>query len=525
MMKNYIHSLLFIAYVIITLNFTSGILHANNVKITNVQITEKSSVNDWANISFDLYIENIWRINTGASNWNAVWVFVKYQVDNGDWHHATLSSTNEHHLMNSNLYASAVSDGKGVFIYYNRSDGTFPSLTANGLKIRWNYGTDGVADNASNINIKVMGIEMVYVPAGNFYLGSGGSETNHFYRSPSTTTPYLISSENQISVGPGAGNLYYNADNGNSGDRTGPVPATFPKGYAAFYSMKYEISQEQYADFLNLLTRQQQNTRTWADVSGDVVTNTFVMSNTATIVNRNGIRCSASGNGTTQPISFYCDLNGNNVGNEADDGQNVACNFLSWSDGIAYLDWAGLRPMTELEFEKACRGTQTPVSEEYPWGTTDLTPVSSTILSSGQESEIVNNSGNGLANCNAALTGPLRAGFAATATTNRVQSGATFYGIMEMAGNLYEACVTTGSSTGRSFTGLNGNGELSALGEADVTNWPDYNGRCSVGAAFSTGGEGAVDLNILKVSNREYRIMSVDTRFYNGGWRGVRTAN
>ncbi len=40
------------------------------------------------------------------------------------------------------------------------------------------------------------------------------------------------------------------------------LPAAFPKGYAAFYIMKYEISQEQYVGFLNKLTQTQQTART-----------------------------------------------------------------------------------------------------------------------------------------------------------------------------------------------------------------------------------------------------------------------
>ena len=37
-----------------------------------------------------------------------------------------------------------------------------------------------------------------------------------------------------------------------------------------------------------------------------------------------------------------------------------------------YLDWAGLRPMTELEYEKICRGPSAPVAGEYAWGSTTI---------------------------------------------------------------------------------------------------------------------------------------------------------
>lgn len=61
------------------------------------------------------------------------------------------------------------------------------------------------------------------------------------------------------------------------------------------------------------------------------------------------------------------------VYNETTDGKWIACNWLTWMDGAAYTDWAALRPFTELEFEKAARGPQLVVNDEYSWGSTDLT--------------------------------------------------------------------------------------------------------------------------------------------------------
>jgi hypothetical protein len=49
--------------------------------------------------------------------------------------------------------------------------------------------------------------------------------------------------------------------------------------------------------------------------------------------------------------------------------------------------------------------------------------------------------------------GPLRCGFAATPFTNKIQAGASYYGIMEMAGNLTERCISAGSPEGRAYTG------------------------------------------------------------------------
>ena len=43
-------------------------------------------------------------------------------------------------------------------------------------------------------------------------------------------------------------------------------------------------------------------------------------------------------------------------------------------DLVAYLDWAALRPMTELEYEKIARGSaEAIVPGEYAWGSTSIT--------------------------------------------------------------------------------------------------------------------------------------------------------
>lgn len=36
----------------------------------------------------------------------------------------------------------------------------------------------------------------------------------------------------------------------------------------------------------------------------------------------------------------------------------------------AYLNWSGLRPMTELEYEKSCRGERAAFANEMAWGDT-----------------------------------------------------------------------------------------------------------------------------------------------------------
>jgi len=289
--------------------------------------------------------------------------------------------------------------------------------------------------------------------------------------------------------------------------------------------MKYEVTQQGYVDFLNTLTYTQQVTRT-ANVPTSVAgTGALITGNT----NRNGIDIQIPGVASTTPAVYACNLNGDAVFGEAVDGKDIACNFLSWGDLTAYLDWSGLRPMTELEFEKACRGTLVPGPNEYPWGTTGIATTAYTLANAGATNEgIATNYSTTLGNASYAITdgainGPLRVGiFAANGSNSgRVTAGASYYGIMELGGNLLERPVTIGNVEGRAFTGLHGNGALAADGNPDATAWPAP-GTAS-GAGFRGGGwsNGASD---LQVSDRNNAANTNSVRFLNCGGRGARLA-
>ena len=96
--------------------------------------------------------------------------------------------------------------------------------------------------------------------------------------------------------------------------------------------MKYEISNQQFLDFLNCLTRTQQNTRTFVDISGTSVHEDldYVLVGTGP-KNRHSIQCAttlpASG-----PITMFLDKNDDDV---TGDGEYIALNYLNWEDSKA----------------------------------------------------------------------------------------------------------------------------------------------------------------------------------------------
>jgi formylglycine-generating enzyme required for sulfatase activity len=522
-----------------------GHAFGNNIQVDRVTLTDYTPAEGYVRVSFDLSWENSWRSSSAPGNWDAAWVFIKFRTVGGDWQHARLhdsghlsgsgtSATLEVGLLSDNLpYDAAANPGIGVVVYRATADaGAFRST---GMALRWNYAAHGIS-SSTDVEVQVFAVEMVLVPGGLFWVGDGVS-TGTFHQAD-TLAPFPISAigatlrcantsydDAQLT---GAG-IWVDGDGGIS--RTAAtatdINADFPTGFRGFYCMKYEITQGQYRDFLNTLTRAQQNARTAADIAGTSVVNRYVMTNTDAITLRNGLRCGAT-LPADGPIEVYCDLDGDGIGNEDNDGEWIACNFISWADGLAYMDWCGLRPITELEYEKACRGPNAPLPNEYAWGTAGLSPFDYSLRNEGRADEgIMTNFSTSMGNAyyfqtNGGVDGlPTRVGiFAADPrNTGRISAGAGFYGAMELSGNLSERMVTVGRIEGRNFSGRHGDGALSSSGAADQTGWPGAN---ALGAGFRAGCRN-LGVDTLRVSDRSDAGLDNSSRAGYMGFRGGRS--
>jgi hypothetical protein len=457
-----------------------------------------------------------------------MWVFVKYRKNGGDWQHASLSNTGHTAPSGSTIdiglrdpssaYNISTNPGVGAFIY--KSSAGFGTNTFNDIKLIWNYSQDGVAQG-DPLDVQVHAIHMVYVPQGAFYAGDNATSYASFKQGSNDNDPWYIGSEAAIDVtnstgsagGTGAdstaASYYYTTDffaNDNATGAAFTIPAAFPKGYKAFYIMRHEITQEQWRDFFNTLSTTG-TARTNRDVTGSVSGG----KNTDNLLNRNNLSWDSS---SLSNVATLPDRNSPN----GETYCNVGMSYIAWEDLIAYLDWAGLRPMTELEFEKACRGTATPVSGEYAWGTTSYTDATG-VSNSGRVSEVASNAGANVAY--GVVTGPLRVGSFASLNyggASRELSGSSYYGALEMSGNVSDRSVSVGNSTGRAFTGEHGDGVLDSAGQANVSNWP-----ANTGVGGRGGNVGSEDASRLQVSDR-YRAAAGAGRSTGGGGRGVRTA-
>ena len=450
---------------------------ANNVITSNVSLTDQNTGLNFTMVNYDISWENSWRTSTNESNYDGVWLFVKFRKNNTSlWKHATINyvapgsaaACGHTEAVGSTVKTSA--DGKGIWQYRDANGVGANYFSAN--KLRWNYGVDGVLDGDS-VEVRVFAVEMCYIPQGAFNLGSGSLTEPYRFRNGSTDSYLPITSENTITIGVGPSNIY---GYGNSFMASGNIPAAFPKGYNAFWIMKHEISCQAYVDFLNTV---------------DYLAATARNTNGATGAHPNFV--------ATNPV--------------------VAQNYLSTVDILSWLDWAAMRPFTELEYEKACRGANiNPVANEYAWGNTNITNVTGN-KNVGTPSESFT-----IGNCyysNGVLNRPMRVGALSTFASNRSQAGATYYGVLEMSGNVHEQMIDAGYAEGRAFTALHGDGYLNPTNTYNVANWPlvaDGKGLLKRGGSYVS-----LQINLCRISDRNNGGVFSVSRTNGSGGRGART--
>jgi len=480
-MQKHLSKLLFISMLLFTQNML-----ATNVQVTNVRFNFVNTDQGVADFSAEFTIswDNAWY---NARNHDAAWVFFKLsQADirepNLKINPATIQLIDTGSQLGPTPQTETSPDSLGFFVH--------PGSEYRG-DVRYTLKVDfkrPVPDlRLWEYQLNVQAIEMVYIPQGGFTLGDPDTmalQFNAYYRSDAEGGfggLYKIESEATIEVGPEEGQLYYRSEYPQyNGDQQGPIPATFPKGYDAFYCMKYELSQGQYAAFLNSIDK------TDAAHRANFATPDYYKK-------RGTIRCE----------------NGKYVAGKP----NQPLNFASWEDQLAFADWAALRPMTEFEYTKACRGPESPKPHEYPWGTSEQAQVARVIDDSDDELKLIH--GYTEADLSEAI---------------RPYLGASYYWVMDLAGSVWERVITAGNHAGRAFTGKHGDGQIGYLGTCTVEGWGAENNDQG---GFGYRGGGYYDEGMTfsafnpysPIAYRRYGAWSGGPRYISYGFRAVRTAN
>jgi formylglycine-generating enzyme required for sulfatase activity len=488
---------------------------ANNLVLKGLDEVSSSDTTHSMTFTVSLKQDNAWKNTTSH---DAVWVFMKYSTDAGQtWHHATMlgSGVNPAGMVLPSAFEAYVpQDGKGFFV--RRKDVGAGNVEIKGLQFGWNYGQDGISDGvakAANTITRVFGIEMVYIPQGAFFAGDGASSSEfRLKKGSSDDQPWYVNSENAVTTTNSASGAFYYQGTGSPGENSSGdsfiISNSFPKGFQGFYLMKYELTEGEWVEFFNTLPAA-------AKLKRDITSSVDGGKGAQAVVNRNTILWDAS-----NPSSLA-----------STQRPARAMTYLAWTDSAAFADWAALRPMTELEFEKAARGVDIqPVADEFAWGSSVYRATGAEALfppnqdESGAEAIIdttVNlnrnalgwTSGDGRIGGSAeGQKGALRAGIFAENSASRVDSGSGYYGNMELSGNVAEPAVTVGRLQGRQFLGSNGDGELNSLsgyeGNATNVDWPGIDGQDSRRGITGTLGIGYRGGDYQSGSVRNFQLSS-----------------
>ena len=477
-----------------------------------------------------------------AGSRDVLWLFLKYQdttrpEGKREWRHAEILGCDSSPYPGFRTIISH--DGMGILLV--RDGAERGGVQIDDFSIEWRSPKGG-RDNP--YRYQLFAIPMVYVPTASFYVGGSGEEVGAFYAGGhSVNTPFQMVSEAAMLICDTVGGLWGRSEQGDhSIGRKGTLPAAFPKGFHAFLCMKEEITQGQYRDFLNSLSRKQQMRRVCMDFEIGHYVGGYVWSGKEWNMeeqrglkrpgNRLGVRL-IEDKGVDIPMVFACDLQPSappyREVNEADDGADLSMGQLNWADVTAYLDWAALRPLTELELEKAGKGSAMPDPNGYAWGSS---PPVSLYTSDGQLYDRDRRKAgmevfpNALFGNHPMVQGPFLLPFVDPDRPYLGRMGSSIYGIQSLSGGMWERAVSVSHDEGRKYRGTHGDGVLSSDGYANERDWPGYLlgfDRSADGSCFR-GGSWYTSSVFMRIADRYYGHASCIARFSVRGGRGGRTA-
>ena len=483
----------------------SGSIWATNVQFTGGPvIVERNIPGNEIIVEFSFGWDNSWNLNS-PPNHDAAWVFMKYRVlGTHGFTHANLHPE-EYIVMGTDgngagstparvrYGASQSLDGTPAYVgvFISRSEVSVGSNVFENVRLHWDISGTGIAEETV-LSVRIFAIEMVYIPLGRFHSIHTVLETGEISIATTPTTGGVARVNHGAAV--------RNAINANY---------DWPIGTAPFYIMKHEVTQHAWVDFLNSLTLEQQmrlsfinptapnNTRFGA-LHGALDANLRTQQAGSIPDLRHGrmnirIRQQAVG---SAPAVFGVNANRDDgIAPTATppggwdheiNGGNLPMFGLNWMDMLAYLDWAGLRPLTELEYEKAARGPLQVVDNEFAWGNATFVanlqvddgnlPTEGPVTPGANAAMVhVTNTGTvviGAIDGSVAARWPIRVGSFARDNTTRVQAGASFWGVLNLSDNVAERFVNFTTAAGQAFRGTHGDGNLSGDGFADNADWP-----------------------------------------------------
>ena len=435
----------------------SGSIWATNIQITKgPEIVRKEIAQNKITVRFSVSWDNSWNL-ISPPNHDAAWIFMKYRtLGRHGFQHCYLHTTDEavvKTMAGSTRYVQEYGESPrpyqhdaAVGIFLNRIEKSVGTTTFNDIELEWDISGTGITAETV-LSVRVYAIEMVYIPIGAFY------SNNTIYETGAPTTMPAGSALHQV----------------------------WPLGTNPFYIMKHEVTQAAWVDFLNTLDYEQQLRLSHVDPRSAANTSfaTGTLANSRMMIR---VRVPSIGNA---PAVYGCNVTVSGDWNHENQGGNIPMFGLAWTDITAYLDWAGLRPITELEYEKACRGELPVVANEFAWGNANFLG-SIGFNDQNRPNEVSGTTGANIAiphtpNEATAMTAqvagvsgkwPIRAGAFARENTTRHEAGASYWGVLNLSDNVPERLITYEHTDGRGFDGTHGDGNLLGTGLSNVQSWP-----------------------------------------------------
>jgi formylglycine-generating enzyme required for sulfatase activity len=252
--------------------------------------------------------------------------------------------------------------------------GTVTSDCATITRLNWQWG-DGASDDQWFPASHTYAISGTYPITVTAYNDLGDTEVAY-------TTAYVGLDTGEMVLVP-AGEFQMGCDDGNPNEDCYSDEQPLHTVYLDAYTIdKYEVTNAQYAEFLNVMGNQEEGGDTWLDADDG------------------NVRIHESG-GVWQVDSGY---------------ENHPVVEVTWYGARAYCQWRGKRLPTEAEWEKAARGSSD--TRMYPWGNED--PDCSRL-------NYFHYDGSSYEYC-----------VGDTTPVGSYPTGASPYGAMDMAGNVWE---------------------------------------------------------------------------------------
>ncbi len=117
---------------ILLLMALTGMLHANNIVISNLSLTGKNTTDRYTMVQLDISWKNSCRTSIDESNRDATWVFVKYSKAGGEWQHAWLNESGNTTPAGSIIMPGLLTPGSAFDAITNPGLGAFIYRSADG---------------------------------------------------------------------------------------------------------------------------------------------------------------------------------------------------------------------------------------------------------------------------------------------------------------------------------------------------------------------------------------------------------